>query len=61
MSPVLLFFIKFRLCIADDVFRKVADVDCTVNILLQQDRLCSCEMIYEMYSRDISEKIRCVQ
>ena len=33
MFPVALFFIQFRLCIADDVFRKVTDIDCTVNIL----------------------------
>ena len=46
MLPVALFFIQFRLCIADDIFRKVTNIDCTVNILQQQDRLRPCEVLY---------------
>ena len=46
MFPVSFFFVQFRLGITDDVLRKVADIDCAVYILQQQDRLGPCKILY---------------
>ena len=38
MFPVFFFLIQLRFRVTDDVFRKVADIDCAVDILQQQNR-----------------------
>ncbi len=46
MFPVFFFLIQLRFCVTDDVFRKVADIDCAVNILQRQNRLGPCKILY---------------
>ena len=46
MLPVFFFLIQLRFRVTDDVFRKVTDIDCAVDILQQQNRPGPCEVLY---------------